>query len=76
MTAWQWFVAHWGYIAATSVVVLKWIYNAWTPGVSFPNFVRNFIGEIVQESPESSVQRKLESRQLKIQDGQVVDAKQ
>jgi hypothetical protein len=53
MTAWNYIVAHWAVIAAGIVVVLKWIFNAWTPGVTFPQFIRNFIGEIVQEAPSN-----------------------
>ena len=51
MEFWNWLLAHWGYISAAIVLVLKWVYNAWTPNVSFPLFIRQFIGEVVQEQP-------------------------
>lgn len=38
-------------ILAGILLTLKWIYNAWTPGVTFSEFVRTLIGEIVQEAP-------------------------
>ena len=59
---WNFIVAHWGVISAMTVLVLKWIYNAWTPGVTFPQFVRQFIGEVVQEPaapPLTDAQKKL-----------------
>jgi hypothetical protein len=62
MTVWNFIVAHWGYISAAAILVLKWIYNAWTPGVTFPQFIRQFIGEVVQEpaaSPLTDAQKKL-----------------
>jgi hypothetical protein len=53
MTAWNYFVAHWAVISAGILLFLKWVYNAWTPNVTFPQFVRNFIGEVVQEAPSN-----------------------
>ena len=51
MTFWNWLIEHWGYISAGILLVLKWIYNAWTPDVTFPLFIKQFIGEVVQEQP-------------------------
>lgn len=48
---WQFLVTNWGTISVVSVLVLKWVYNAWTPNVTLPQFIRAFIGEIVQEAP-------------------------
>jgi hypothetical protein len=56
-------VAHWGYISAAILLALKWGYNSWTPGVSFLQFVHNYIGEIIQESPESTVARQQQEGQ-------------
>lgn len=53
MTFWQFLVSHWGYISAAILLVLKWVYNSWTPDVTFPQFVRQFIGEVVQEQPRA-----------------------
>jgi hypothetical protein len=50
-------------IIATALVFIKWIYNAWTDGVTFPQFIRQFIGEIVQEAPTSF---KLNADQVKL----------
>lgn len=58
MTFWNWLTANWGYVSAAILLVLKWIYNSWTPGVTFPQFIRQFIGEVVQEQP---AQLKLQS---------------
>lgn len=41
----------WKTIAVVALIILKWIYNAWTDGVTFPQFIRALIGEIVQEAP-------------------------
>jgi hypothetical protein len=54
MELWNYLILHWGYISFAVVVVLKWTYNAWSPeGVSFKQFVRNFIGEVIQENPNN-----------------------
>jgi hypothetical protein len=53
MEFWHWLIANKVVLIAGTLLVLKWIYNAWTPGVTFPQFVRQLIGEIVQESPSS-----------------------
>jgi hypothetical protein len=53
MPVWNYVVAHWAVISAAVLITLKWVYNAWTPNVTFPQFVRNFIGEIVQEAPSN-----------------------
>ena len=55
---WQFLVAHEAAILAGLALVLKWVYNAWTPGVTFPEFLRTFIGEVVQEAPDATAQRK------------------
>jgi hypothetical protein len=44
-------VAHWETISLVSLLILKWIYNAWPEGASRPN-LRTFIGEIAQEAPQ------------------------
>jgi hypothetical protein len=53
MTFWHWIVANHVVILTGLVLVLKWVYNAWTPGITFLLFLRGFIGEIVQEAPIS-----------------------
>lgn len=55
--------ANWKEISVIGIIVLKWIYNAWTEGVTFPQFIRQLIGEIVQEAPTSF---KLSSDQVKL----------
>lgn len=54
MELWHWMVANPGKVTAAIVLVLKWVYNAWTPNVTFPQFVRQLIGEVIQESPTST----------------------
>lgn len=54
-TLWNFILAHWGTISVIGALILKWIYNAWTPGVTFSAFVRAFIGEVVQEAPASAM---------------------
>jgi len=51
--AWNFFVAHWGYISAGIYLVLKWAYNAgaFQDGVTLKQFMRALIGEIIQEAP-------------------------
>lgn len=56
-------VANWKEISIVGVVILKWVYNAWTDGVTFPQFIRQFIGEVVQEAPTSF---KLSADQVKL----------
>ena len=53
MALWQWIMANPAKVTAGVVLFLKWVYNAWTPGVTFPQFCRNLIGEVVQESPSN-----------------------
>lgn len=75
----HWLITNKVAIGAAFVIVLKWIYNAWTEGVTFPQFVRQFIGEIVQEAPTSF---KLNASQVKLlaahpemhSEGHVIDA--
>ena len=53
MTFWQFITTHWGYISAAVLLVLKWSYNAgaFQAGVTVKQFLRAFIGEVIQESP-------------------------
>ena len=51
MPFWNFVIAHWGFILSMLLLLLKWIYNAWTVPCTFAQFVRQFIGEIVQEQP-------------------------
>lgn len=51
MKVWNWIVENHVILWATLLIVLRWIYNAWTPNVTFSQFIRQFIGEIVQEKP-------------------------
>ena len=44
-------IAHWETISLASLLVLKWIYNAWPEGASRPS-LRTFIGEVAQEAPQ------------------------
>jgi hypothetical protein len=53
MAIWQWILANPAKTTAGVLLFLKWVYNAWTPGVTFPQFIRNLIGEAVQESPSN-----------------------
>lgn len=53
MEFWHWLVLNKVGVLAGVLLVLKWGYNASGPGVTFPQFVRAFVGEIVQESPAS-----------------------
>ena len=54
MELWNWIVANPAKVTAAIVLVLKWIYNAWTPNVTPMQFLRQFIGEVIQESPAST----------------------
>jgi hypothetical protein len=54
MELWHWIEANPGKVTAAILLVLKWIYNAWTPNVTFPQFARQLIGEVIQESPTST----------------------
>jgi hypothetical protein len=54
MELWNWLIANPAKVTAGIVLVLKWTYNAWTTNVTFPQFVRQFIGEAIQESPTST----------------------
>lgn len=54
MELWNWIVANPGKVTAAVLLVLKWIYNAWQPNVTFSQFVRALLGEIIQESPTST----------------------
>lgn len=54
MATWSYIVAHWAVISVSILLFLKWVYNAWTPNVTFPQFIRQFIGEVIQESPTST----------------------
>lgn len=53
MELWNWIVANPAKVTAAVLLVIKWIYNAWTPGATFAQIVRNFLGEVIQESPSS-----------------------
>jgi len=80
-TFWSFLQAHWGYISAAVVLVLKWIYNAWTPNVTPTQFLRQFIGEVIQESPASTALAALAPPerkavlQLRAKEGSDVDTK-
>jgi hypothetical protein len=54
MALWNYIVAHWAVISVSLLLFLKWVYNAWTPNVTPPQFIRQFIGEVIQESPTST----------------------
>ena len=51
MAFWNWITLNHVVIATVLTLILKWVYNAWTPGVTFPQFLRIFIGEMIQEAP-------------------------
>jgi len=55
MTFWQFLVSHWGYISAVILLALKWAYNAgaFGEGVTVRQFLRAFIGEVIQEAPKN-----------------------
>lgn len=53
MELWNWIVANPGKVTAAIIIFLKWVFNAWTPNVTFPQFVRNLLGEIIQEAPSN-----------------------
>jgi hypothetical protein len=54
MELWNWIVANPAKVTAAILLTLKWIYNAMVPGATFLQFLRNFIGEVIQESPTST----------------------
>lgn len=54
MELFHWIAANPAKVTAGVVLFLKWVYNAWTPNVTFSQFARQFIGEVIQESPAST----------------------
>jgi hypothetical protein len=70
MTFWHFLVANWGKISIALLLVLKWIYNAWTPNVTFPQFIRQLISEIVQEQPENFKEQVIAEQQKKLAQAQ------
>lgn len=50
----RWIAANPAKVTGAILLALKWIYNAWTPGVTFSQFARQLIGEVIQESPTST----------------------
>lgn len=54
MELWNWIVANPAKVTAAVLLGLKWIYNAWTPNVTPSQFLRQLIGEVIQESPTST----------------------
>jgi len=53
MELWNWIVANPAKTTAAVLLFLKWCFNAWVPGCTFPQFVRNLLGEIIQEAPSN-----------------------
>lgn len=53
MTVWHWIVVNHVIVWTTIILVLKWAYNAgaFQAGVTFKQFLRGFIGEVIQEAP-------------------------